>query len=379
MTNDKYKILLVEDEVNVAKLFDYNLTKNGFLCRVAKNGKEGFEAAQEFLPDLIISDIMMPEMDGYEFRKLVLNHPALKSLPFVFLTAKGTEEDILTGYDLGIEEYIIKTSSPKIVIAKINAILKSYDKGKSIAVSEISEASNTMGTKVVPESFPEFEGFDIRHWHLPFEGVPGGDFIDYIELDDNNLIIVLGDVMGKKWNAWYFAYAYAGYVRSAVRLVLQNSGEYSPATILKSINEAVYNDERISEVFTTLSIIILNRENKKLSYAGAGDLPLLYKQADSRKTEQIIADGLLLGFAKDSSYGQIDINFKKDDMFFLVTDGITETENAAQEQFGLENLESVINKIPIDANPVETIKKSISNFCQNKFGDDVSLINIKVL
>ncbi|WP_348250914.1 response regulator, partial [Salmonella enterica] len=76
---------LVEDEFNIAKLFIYNLTKAGFNCEHANNAREGLAQAHKNKPDLIISDVMMPEMDGFEFRKKLLEDKDLKSIPFVFL------------------------------------------------------------------------------------------------------------------------------------------------------------------------------------------------------------------------------------------------------------------------------------------------------
>jgi len=185
------KILLVEDEFNIAKLFSYNLTKAGYQCEVASNGREGYEKALTYHPDLIISDVMMPEVDGYEFRKKLLENEELRKIPFVFLTAKGEEEDILQGYDLEIEDYILKTSSPKVVLAKVSAILKTLEKERSKVVDEVSKAADSMGVKVVPEEFPKFEGFEIKHWHQPHKNVPGGDFIDYIKIDETIWLLFL--------------------------------------------------------------------------------------------------------------------------------------------------------------------------------------------
>ena len=140
--NSQQKILLVEDEPNIAMLFKYNLTKAGYLCETANNGKVGFEKVAEFQPDLIISDIMMPEVDGFEFRKMLLADSELAKIPFIFLTAKGSEEDILNGYDMDIEEYIIKTSSPRIVLAKIAAVLKVKAKEREKAVEEVHQAAD---------------------------------------------------------------------------------------------------------------------------------------------------------------------------------------------------------------------------------------------
>ncbi len=370
------KILLVEDEFNIAKLFIYNLSKAGFECQHANNGREALELAHKNKPDIIISDVMMPEMDGFEFRKKLLEDYELKSIPFVFLTAKGAEDDILQGFDLEIEDYIIKTSSPKIVIAKVSAILKSLEKERVKIVDEVQKAADSMGAKVVPDEAPGFNGFKIKHWHLPFKNVPGGDFIDYIKIDDDNLVILLGDVMGKRWGAWYFAVAYAGYVRSATRFVLESAKENRPSEILHKVNEAVFNDERISEVFITLSVLVLDRKNKIVRYSGAGDLPIVYK---SNEAQLIHSTGLLLGFNKSGQYEDHEIKIKSGDEIYIVTDGITEARNKEGELYGHERLVKFIDSIGSNEEPVEKMKTEILDFSGGELEDDVSFISIKVL
>jgi sigma-B regulation protein RsbU (phosphoserine phosphatase) len=371
-------ILLVEDEFNIAKLFNYNLTKAGFRCEVASNGREGYELAEKIRPDLIISDVMMPEVDGYEFRKLLLENAELKQIPFVFLTAKGEEEDILQGFDLEIEDYIIKTSSPKVVIAKVSAILKSLEKERVKVVDEVQKAADSMGTKVVPEEFPQFEGFQIKHWHMPFKNVPGGDFIDYFKLNDDNIAIIFGDVMGKRWGAWYFAIAYAGYVRSAARFVLESSTDYQPSHILHKVNESVFKDERIAEVFITLSIIILDKKKNTARYSGAGDLPLIFKSKE-KVAEKIVSKGVLLGFSKSGEYEDVELKLKSGDELFLVTDGITEARKKNGELYGEEKLMQFIDKLNPDADSLEQLQKEIFDYTGGEMDDDVSVIAVKVL
>ncbi len=367
-------ILLVEDEFNIAKLFNYNLTKAGFHCEVASNGLEGLEMAEKIRPDLIISDVMMPEVDGFEFRKRLLENPELKKIPFVFLTAKGEEDDILQGFDLEIEDYIIKTSSPKVVIAKVSAILKSLEKERIKVVDEVQKAADTMGAKVVPEEFPKFDGFAIKHWHIPFKNVPGGDFIDYFKIDENHLAIVFGDVMGKRWGAWYFAVAYAGYVRSATRFVLESAKEITPSAILQKVNESVYKDERISEVFITLSVIILNNKNRIAKYSGAGDLPLFFKS--SNKVEKIHSGGLLLGFSQSGEYEDYEIKLNSGDELFLVTDGIIEARNRDGDLYQEEKFAEFLKKINANEDSLEQIKKELLDYTGEEFDDDVSVIAI---
>lgn len=368
-------ILLVEDDPNISKLFKHNLTKSGFKCNTAMNGREGLEAALNEKPDLIISDIMMPGVDGFEFRKLLLRENELKGIPFIFLTAKGEEDDILHGYELEIEDYIIKTSSPKVIIAKVNAILKSLEKERGKVVDEVQKAADNMGAKVVPEEFPQLSGFEIKHWHVPFENIPGGDFIDYVKIDDNKIAIILGDVMGKRWGAWYFAVAYAGYVRSAVRIVLESSQENSPSEILKRVNSAIYNDERISEVFITLSILIVDAEKNLVKYGGAGDLPLIIKK---NSVDTLKSDGLLLGFSRNSEYKDCEVDLESGDEVILLTDGIIESRMSDGKMFGHDGLKAVLEKVPREENSFEVIKSGFTK-AVNKFEDDVSMIIVKKL
>jgi sigma-B regulation protein RsbU (phosphoserine phosphatase) len=373
-----FKILLVDDDLSLSHAFRYNLQKAGFECKSAENGKEGLEILRSFKPDIIISDIMMPNMSGFEFRSYILERTELKSIPFIFLTAKSEEQDILNGYDQDIADYVIKTDSPKVIVAKVKAIINSLSKERQKVVSELHEAADSLRIKVVPDNLPEFGGFNIEQWHLPFEGIPGGDFVDYFNIDDEHLAIILGDVMGKKWGAWYFAFAYAGYVRSALRGVLQSSQKYSPSAILSEVNKSVYKDAKVSEVFTTISIVILDNKNLTARYAGAGDLPLIYKNSLEKTVKSIQSKGMLLGFSDEGEYEDTLINLNKSDSLLLITDGIIETRNAGDEQFGSKRLLEGIQSATNGQDELEVIKKGITEFSGGNFGDDISLISITV-
>ena len=377
LSDDKSKILLVDDDLSISKLFTYNLNKAGFICKTASDGREGFKLAKEFHPDIIISDIMMPELDGIEFRKLVLEDSELKNIPFIFLTAKGTEDDILEGYELGVTDYVIKTAGPKLVVAKVNAILNSLGKVKQKLFSDLHKAANGLRVKVVSAELPLLRNYEILQWHQPFEGIPGGDFIDYFEIENEKLIVILGDVMGKKWNAWYFAVAYAGYIRSAFRVALENTKDFSPMNLLSKVNNVIYKDTKISEVFATLSVLLLDSNSNIIRYCGAGDLPLIYKNSGQKITLPVQSNGMLLGFAEDSLYEDTILEMQDYDEIFIMSDGILESRNNNGEQFGSERLMNLITKNENDQNSIEYIKKNFLLFTNNKCEDDLSLLIIK--
>jgi len=377
-TERKTRILFVDDDPTITKLFKYNLESAGFDCTAVNSVDEALKIANNFHPDIIISDIMMPGTDGFQFRKKLLEDDELKSVPFIFLTAKSTDEDILDGYDLGITDYVVKTAGPKIVIAKVSAIIKSLKNERNKAISELHQAASSLGAKVVPDNAPLFDGYEIKQWHIPYRGIPGGDFIDYYKVDENNLLIILGDVMGKKWGAWYFAFAYAGYIRSSIRGTLQSVDAHSPAEILKRVNDAVYQDSKISEVFVAISVVLINNKTSELKYCGAGDSPVTIKELSSGKIKRLTSDGLLIGLNKKGTYSDITLKMNAGDIVLLMTDGIIESRGKEGKQFGESKLEDVLLSEKFNENPMETLKEEFIKYTNQNFEDDISLITIRL-
>ena len=119
---DRNKILVVDDESRMRKLLKDFLTKSNFYVLEAADGEEALEVFFETKEiDLIILDVMMPKMDGYEVCRNIRKY---SQVPIIMLTAKGEEKDELQGFDLGIDEYITKPFSPKILVARVDAILR---------------------------------------------------------------------------------------------------------------------------------------------------------------------------------------------------------------------------------------------------------------
>jgi len=118
------KILVVEDEEDILELIKYNLAKEGYQVSVAMTGETAVDTAKRVLPDLILLDIMLPGMDGLEVCKMLKHDPATINIPVVMLTAKGEETDIVTGLELGADDYITKPFSPKVVIARVRNLLR---------------------------------------------------------------------------------------------------------------------------------------------------------------------------------------------------------------------------------------------------------------
>ncbi|MCU0364978.1 MAG: response regulator [Ignavibacteriaceae bacterium] len=370
------KVIIVDDDKSALTIYQSWLHKAGIECQVAYNAAEGLKLAKSFQPDLIVADIMMPEIDGFKFREMLLQDSELASIPFIFLSNISSEQEILDGFNKDITDYILKDRGHKIITAKISALLKSLSKERRKVVTELHEASEILKTSVVPEVLPDFDNFDIRYWHIPFTGIPGGDFIDHFLLDGDHLTIVLGDVMGKKWGAWYFAYAYAGYIRSAIHSVIEEGDVSSPGKIIGKVNKLVYKDSKISEVFSTLSVVVIDKKNMSLKYSGAGDMPIIYRSKSAGELKRIDSKGLLLGFNKDAVFDDADLQMNPNDTVIMTTDGMIESRDAEGNQFGVSKLIKTILKDDFIKSPIDVLRDDINNFNQLKFDDDVSVITI---
>ncbi len=120
----KETILIVEDEEDILELIRYNLSKEGYQAIGAKSGKEALEKAKSKSPDVVILDIMLPDIDGLEVCKILKQNAKTAHIPIIMLTAKTEDTDIVSGLELGADDYITKPFSPKVLIARLRAVIR---------------------------------------------------------------------------------------------------------------------------------------------------------------------------------------------------------------------------------------------------------------
>ena len=125
----KEKILVVDDEEDILELLRFNLSREGYQVLCAVSGEEALRLVPSEIPSLIVLDLMLPGIDGLEVTRRLKNDPKAKSIPIVMLTAKGEEADIVTGLELGADDYITKPFSPRILVARVRAVLRRKVKG----------------------------------------------------------------------------------------------------------------------------------------------------------------------------------------------------------------------------------------------------------
>ncbi|WP_344786891.1 response regulator transcription factor [Postechiella marina] len=126
MNKKNIKILLVDDEPDILEIVGYNLSNEGYQVITAENGLEAVKKAKKEIPQLIILDVMMPEMDGIEACELIRKNPDLKDVVITFLTARGEDYSQVAGFDAGADDYITKPIKPKVLVSKVKALLRRF-------------------------------------------------------------------------------------------------------------------------------------------------------------------------------------------------------------------------------------------------------------
>ena len=162
----KERILLVDDEEDILNLVKYNLEREGYKVDAVTSGEAAVRSARENIPDLILLDLMLPGMDGLDVCRILKNDKDVAKTPIVMLTAKGEDSDIVTGLELGADDYITKPFSPRVLIARVKAVLRRDSKteeGKSPLIKidelEIDTVRHRViiGTEKIDLTATEFE------------------------------------------------------------------------------------------------------------------------------------------------------------------------------------------------------------------------------
>lgn len=370
-------ILIVDDEIFQLTLMKKLLENAGFSCLSALSVDQALKLLNEQQPDLIISDIEMPNKDGFAFREILLADKKLKDIPFLFLTAHHDDFFIQKGLDLKAIDYIAKNIPQNQLVSKINNILNTVQEQKDKSISELKTVAERLNLKSVPAKGLKLKNFEVIFYHKPYQNYPGGDFIDFIKIDERFTFIVLGDVMGKKWGAWFFSFTFLSYIRAAIRLCVFD-GNLSVSEIMQRINQVILADDFLDDTYATLSLILIDDEQGRIAYAGASDLPLLLYNNETRKIKQYNSKGLLLGFFEDGKYTEQQIENETKDQLFLLSDGVIDFEHQGVKK---TDINLFINKLEgLLQKNTEFNQITSEIFNQEKYQvDDCSLICIKRL
>jgi serine phosphatase RsbU (regulator of sigma subunit) len=189
------------------------------------------------------------------------------------------------------------------------------------------ETARQIQLSILPREIPVIQGLDIAARYIPMTSV-AGDFYDFIVVDEKRIGILVADVSGHGMPA--------ALISSMLKIALaaQIGCASDPARVLAGLNQALYG--KFQGHFVTAAYVLVDTESHILRYAGAGHPPLVVRDDSAGETREFVENGLFLGFFPDATYTSVEIPFRKGDWSALYTDGILETTNLSEEQFGMD-------------------------------------------
>ena len=329
---DTESILLVDDNpTNLQVLFQ---TLDGVGCKllVAKNGEMALTIADKARPDLILLDIMMPGIDGYEVCRQLKSVPATTDIPVIFLSALGDTEDKVKGLQLGAVDYITKPFQPDEVIARVNTHLtihrlkREVESRKDQLEHELKVVSEVQ-QKLLPKQLPTIDGFKLAV-HYETSRYAGGDYYDILELPDNHWGFLIADAEGHSAPAAVLMAMTCALFRS------YPGTSIDPARMLQYLNEHLCKVADPSFMTALYAVYDANQKTMRLARAGQ-PLPMIYRSAEKQAVELSCPGVYPLGIEPyEVEIPVTETTLEVGDRFLIYTDGVSERFNEGEELYG---------------------------------------------
>ncbi|RJQ59368.1 MAG: response regulator [Desulfobacteraceae bacterium] len=351
VTAECASILIVDDHPLTCDLLTRLLKRQGHVVETAENGIKALEMVKKRAFDLMLLDIVMPKMSGYQVLKRLREEEAGKSLPVVIISALDEKESLIRCIELGADDYLFKPFNPVLLRARIDACIeKKRLREKEQLYLEGIENDLAVARKIqanfLPGRLPEPPGWEIAALFQPARQV-AGDFYDVFPVSsEKKLGITIGDVCGKGVSAALFMGLFRSLIRAFSLLYetepkgsgdlphpdLQGDSDRHGACVLKSIVERLNNfistNHGKANMFATLFFAVLDPANGTLTYVNGGNEPPIIFDRHRAKT-RLNATGPLVGLLPDIPFKAEQVRLEPGDTLVAFTDGIPEAKDPA--------------------------------------------------
>lgn len=329
------RLMIVEDTPANIQALTGILKERGYQLSVATDGKRALEALEKIRPDLILLDVLMPGMDGYETCRRIKSNAAWKDIPIIFLTAKSDTADIVTGFEAGAVDYVAKPFNAHELLARISTHLTIDQLRRSLAEAHKRELEMAfrVQSQLIPTQLPRLPGWDFAASWRPAREV-SGDYYDFIPKGDR-LGLVIADVSGKGMHAALFMASTRSIIRARASMPL------APSDVLAQANTLLCQDAA-QGMFVTLFYAELDPGSRRLTYANAGHNAAYWYRADRRAVMELEPTGSALGINDPMDCEQKSVELGPGDVLLIYTDGFTEAFDEGGQQFGEDRLKAVL-------------------------------------
>lgn len=375
-------VLVVDDNEANRDVLARRLQRQGIRATGAEDGRRALEIVRQEPFDLILLDVMMPEMNGYQVLEQLKADPALRHIPVIMISAVDDIDSVVRCIELGAEDYLFKPFNPVLLKARVEAslekkLLRDKERAYINAVKQELELGRRTQADFFPGDLPEVPGWWLGALFQPAREV-GGDFYDVFRLPDQRLVLVIADVCDKGVRAALFMVL----VRSLMRAFAEQTAQAGddPLISVQLTNNYItshHHNRSHLHMFATLFFGILEPDTGKLTYINAGhEAPLLL---DSRGIVQVLeTTGPAVGFMSSSRYGQATAQIEHGATLLAYTDGVTEARNANGDLYTEERLHLLINQPQTAASQVlAQVREAVFDHMGNQTpADDITILAV---
>jgi sigma-B regulation protein RsbU (phosphoserine phosphatase) len=382
-------LLVVDDNDDNRFTLTRRLTREGYTrLTSAVNGREALERLRADSFDLVLLDVMMPEMNGYQVLEQMNADANLRDIPVIMISAVDQLDSVVRCIELGADDYLMKPFNPVVLRARVGASLEKKRLRDAVRTSlqrleRELDAARSLQLGMLPREFPQWCRERPIRVHAAMEPARevGGDLYDCFFADERMLCVLVGDVSEKGAPAAMFM----ARTRSLVRMAVNLRGELvpgavpSPASIAATVNRELNqnNDERM---FVSLFLGFLDTASGAMSYMNAGHPLPVVVAGSGQLTELKSEPEVPLGVKPDAQYHDRDVKLGPADTLFVYSDGVSEATNAAGEFFGLERLVGALagaqNLAPVDL--IAAVKAEMDRFAGSApKADDVTMLALR--
>lgn len=374
------RIMVVEDDSSLRDWIHFELGFEGYQVDEAADGLLAIETLRRGQPpDLILMDVQMPGMDGFQVCSELQTWPDYAAVPIIFLTARAELTDRLQGFSVGASDYLAKPFKMAELKARISALLRQTQRNRSVgreqehmrASAEMDEAA-VIQRSLMACSLGKIQSVEVFATCKQAR-IVGGDLYDVHERADGRLSLLEADVSGKGLPAAMVAAEVRTMWRETARQIA------SPAVALTLANRRLYDD--LSEVgkFVTIFAAFFSPEQQTLTYTNGGHSVVAYIAGGS-EASILGATGMPLGILPDTDYDEVTLAFGRHDVLVVASDGFAEAQDTNQALFGYDRLLEAINEsVHLPARAIaEHLAAKVSSFVEQcEQADDQTLIVLK--
>ena len=404
MADGDVNILLVDDQPANLIALEALLERPGVRLVSVRSGADALRNLLKEDFALVLLDVQMPGMDGFETAALIRQRPRTQHTPIIFLTAhESTDAQAFRGYRAGAVDFLTKPIVPEVLRSKVSVFVDLFEKTERIRRQEeeirttqereyhrqLADAEERiesarlreeirLAREVQQRLFPAASlpqpGFDVGGASYPAEAT-GGDYFDYIPMPDGTVAIVIGDVSGHGFGPALLMAETRAYVR-AFMMTRTDVGD-----ITELVNQALVRDE-LDDRFTTLIMVRLDAETRSLVYTSAGHTTGYVLDRNGEVTTMLTSTGLPLGILAEASFPAAPpVALKPGDVVLLLTDGIVEAHLDDGTLFGVHQTLEVVrqNRTRPAREIVDHLYQEVRSFCRDGAQlDDMTAVVVKV-